>query len=179
MSRDFTDAGTGNTSTGGGGTHSQQQQQLRNSVDREVQENAELRIEFPNVEGTLFEVWLDKGSRGLGMSIVANRDDHTPGPRGIVIMGIQAGGVADRSKMIMWGDMILKINETCVIGMTQQEVQEMLVKAPPRVRFVLLRQDEDRMPERTVSVLYSIVLWSDDVLYGCIREQSWLRMCIV
>jgi hypothetical protein len=145
MSRDFTDVV--------GGSGGQNQQQLRHSVDREVEENPELRKEFPNVEGTLFEVWLNKGSRGLGMSIVANRDDHAPGPRGIVIMGIQAGGVADRSKMVMWGDMILKINDTCVIGMTQKEVQEMLVKAPPRVRFVMLRQAEARVLERNVSQL--------------------------
>jgi C-terminal processing protease CtpA/Prc len=135
MSRDFGDGG-------GGGTQQQQQQQqqLRNSVDHEVEENPELRKEFPNVEGTLFEVWLNKGSRGLGMSIVANRDDHAPGPRGIVIMGIQPGGVADRSKMVMWGDMILEINDTRVIGMTQQDVQEMLMKAASHVRFVMLRQ---------------------------------------
>lgn len=127
------------------------QQQLRNSMDREVDEDPALRKEFPNIEGILFEVWLSKGSGGLGMSIVANRDDHAPGPRGIVIMGIQAGGVADRSKMIMWGDMILKINDTCVIGMTQQEVQEMLMKASSSVRFVMLRQSGGKALERAVS----------------------------
>ena len=127
---------------------------MRNSVDREVEDDPELRKEFPTVEGTLFEVWLNKGNQGLGMSIVANRDDHAPGPRGIVIMGIQPGGVADRSKMVMWGDMILKINDTCVIGKTQQDVQEMLMKAPPRVKFVMLRQAEARVLERNVSQIY-------------------------
>ena len=141
MSRDLT-----HDNDGGGG----RQQQLRNSVDREIEEDPVLRKEFPNVEGILFEVWLNKGSRGLGMSIVANRDDHTPGPRGIVIMGIQTGGVADRSKMITLGDMILKINDKCVIGMSQLEVQEMLMKAAPHVRFVMLRP-EGKALDRTVS----------------------------
>ena len=132
--------------------------QLRNSVDREIEEDPVLRKEFPTVDGVLFEVWLNKGSGGLGMSIVANRDDHAPGPRGIVIMGIQNGGVADRSKMIMWGDMILKINDTCVIGKTQQDVQEMLMKASPRVRFVMLRQAGGKGLERTVSVEHGMLL---------------------
>lgn len=126
------------------------QQQLRNSVDREVEENPALRKEFPNVEGILFEVWLKKGKSGLGMSIAANRDAE---PRGIVIMGIQSGGVADRSNVIMWGDMILKINDTCVIGMTQQEVQEMLMKAASHVRFVMLRQAGGKGVQRTVSAI--------------------------
>lgn len=137
-------------------TESVMQQQLRNSVDREVEEDPALRKEFPNVEGILFEVWLKKGSAGLGMSIVANRDDHTE-PQGIVIMGIQSGGVADRSKMIMWGDMILKINDTCVIGMTQQEVQEMLRNAASHVRFVMLRQAG---VQRTVSTVVDLVTTS-------------------
>ena len=145
MSRDLSHDNEGGEGGGGGG-----QQQLRNSVDREIAEDPALRKEFPNVEGTLFEVWLNKGSRGLGMSIVANRDDHAPGPRGIVIMGIQPGGVADRSKMITLGDMILKINDQCVIGMTQLEVQEMLIEAAQLVKFVMLRS-EGKALDRTVS----------------------------
>ena len=111
-----------------------------NSLDRETEDDPNLRKEFPSVEGRLFEVWLNKGSSGLGLSIVASQDDHSPGPRGIVIMGVQPGGVADRSKQIMWGDMILKINDMRVIGMTQLEVQGMLMEAPPLVKFGMLRQ---------------------------------------
>ena len=144
------DLSLGNEEGGGGGGRNSSQ---RYSIDREVEEDPELRKEFPNVKGILFEVWLNKGNRGLGMSIVANRNDHAPVPRGIVIMGIQAGGVADRSRRIMWGDMILKINDTCVIGKTQQDVQEMLTKAPSNVRFVMLRQTtEGKVLEKTVSV---------------------------
>ena len=36
--------------------------------------------------------------------------------------------------------MILKVNDTCVIGMSQTQVQELLANASPNVRFVLLRQ---------------------------------------
>ncbi len=85
----------------------------------------------------MFEVLLQKGKAGLGLSIVAST---TQSLRGIVIMGIQPGGVAELSGRVKWGDMILKVNDTCVIGMSQQEVQELLAKAPPTVRFVLLRQ---------------------------------------
>ena len=109
-----------------------------NSWAIEEEEDAKLREEFPDVDGHLFEVKLNKGNSGLGLSIVANTNAQSV--KGIVIMGIQLGGVADQSGRIKWGDMILKVNETCVIGMSQQQVQELLAKAPPVVRFVLVRQ---------------------------------------
>lgn len=72
-------------------------------------------------------------------------------------MGIQKGGVADQSGCVKWGDMILKVNDTPVIGMSQQAVQELLAKAPPTVRFVLLRQHmvgdaQEQQLKGTVSV---------------------------
>jgi hypothetical protein len=54
--------------------------------------------------------------------------------------GIQKGGAAEENGEIKWGDMILKVNDTVVIGMSQQQVQELLANASPNVRFVLLRQ---------------------------------------
>ena len=109
-----------------------------NSWAIEEEEDTNLRGEFPDVDGHLFEVKLNKGKSGLGLSIVANTNAQSV--RGIVIMGIQPRGVADQSGKIKWGDMILKVNETCVIGMSQLQVQELLAKAPPVVRFVLVRQ---------------------------------------
>ena len=108
-----------------------------NSWAIEEDEDPALREEFPEIEGHLFEVQLHKGKAGLGLSIVGNT--NSPSAKGIVIMGVQAGGVADQSGQIKWGDIILKVNDTCVIGMSQQQVQELLAKAPPLVRFVLVR----------------------------------------
>ena len=54
--------------------------------------------------------------------------------------GIQKGGAAEENGEIKWGDMILKVNDTVVIGMSQTQVQELLANASPNVRFVLLRQ---------------------------------------
>ena len=56
------------------------------------------------------------------------------------LAGIQKGGAAEENGEIKWGDMILKVNDTCVIGMSQTQVQELLANASPNVRFVLLRQ---------------------------------------
>ena len=111
-----------------------------NSWAIEEEEDPLIRAEFPDVEGHLFEVTLNKGKRGgLGLSIVANTNKESI--QGIVIMGIQKGGVAEQCNRIKWGDMILKVNNTCVVGLSQQEVQELLRSAPPTVRFILLRQD--------------------------------------
>ena len=102
-------------------------------------EDPALRDEFLDVDGRLFEAWLNKGITGLlGMSIVANTSSQAL--QGIVVMEIQKGGVADENGTIKHGDMILKVNNTCVIGMSQTQVQELLANASPNVRFVLLRQ---------------------------------------
>lgn len=108
-----------------------------NSWAIEEEEDPNLRVEFPEVEGHLFEVKLRKGKTGLGLSIVESAQEQMV--RGLVIMWIQPGGVADHCGKIKWGDMILKVNETCVIGMSRQQVQEMLARSPPLVRFVLVR----------------------------------------
>ena len=107
-------------------------------VDEE--EEPTLRAEFPDVDGHLFDVVLNKGKSGLGLSIVANTNAQSV--QGIVIMGVSRGGVAEKSGRVKWGDMILKVNETSVIGMSQQQFQELLASAPPTVRFVLLRQQQ-------------------------------------
>jgi len=52
-------------------------------------------------DGHLYEVKLNKGKSGLGLSIVANT--NTQSVKGIVIMGIQTGGVADQSGRIEVG----------------------------------------------------------------------------
>ena len=103
------------------------------------EEDPALREEFPEVDGHLFEVRLKKGkSGGLGLSIAANTGGQAD--RGIVIMGMKKGGAAEENGEIKWGDMILKVNDTCVIGMTQTQVQELLAKSPSTVRIVLQRQ---------------------------------------
>ncbi len=108
-----------------------------NSWAIEEKEDPDIREEFPEVEGHLFDVELRKGKTGLGLSIVESTQEQMVG--GIVIMWIQPGGVADQCGKIKWGDMILKVNNTCVIGMSRQQVQEMLARSPPLVRFVLVR----------------------------------------
>jgi hypothetical protein len=98
-----------------------------------------LRNEFPDVNGHLFKIWLKKGKNGLlGLSIIASKINQSLS--GIVIVNIQKGGAAEENGEIKWGDMILKVNDTVVIGMSQQQVQELLANASPNVRFVLLRQ---------------------------------------
>lgn len=109
-----------------------------NSWAIDEEEDPDLRAEFPEVEGHLFSVTLNKGKGGLGLNIVS--ETNSKAVRGIVIMGIQAGGVADQCGRIRWGDVILKMNSVNVMGMSQEQFQKLLVQAPPTVTFVLLRQ---------------------------------------
>lgn len=106
-----------------------------NSLAMEEEEDVSLRKRYPDMEGHLYSVTLKKGKSGLGLSIVANNQ----APRGIVIMGVQQGGVADSSGKIKWGDVILEVNDVSVIGKSQQSFQEMLAQAPVSVNLVLVR----------------------------------------
>lgn len=112
-----------------------------NSWAIDEEEDPDLRAEFPDVKGHLFCISLNKGKGGLGLNIVS--ETSSMAVRGIVIMGIQAGGVADKCGRIRWGDVILKMNNINVVGMSQEQFQKLLIQAPPTVTFVLLRQPID------------------------------------
>ena len=112
-----------------------------------ISEDRALREEFPDVDGYLFEAWLNKSKNGLGLSIkngllglsiMASTTNRSLS--GIVITNIQKGGAAEENGKIKRGDMVLKVNDTCVIGMSQTQVHELLANASPKVRLVLLRQ---------------------------------------
>ncbi len=115
-----------------------------NSWAIDEEEDPELRAEFPDANGHLFSVTLNKGSGGLGLNIVS--ETSSKAVRGIVIMGIQSGGVADQCGRIRWGDVILKMNHVNVVGMSQEQFQKLLMQAPPTVTFVLLRQIAETPP---------------------------------
>lgn len=112
-----------------------------NSWAIDEEEDPDLRAEFPEVEGHLFSITLNKGKGGLGLNIVS--ETSSKAVRGIVIMGIQARGVADQCGRIRWGDVILKMNNINVVGMSQEQFQKRLVQAPLTVTFVLLRPNTD------------------------------------
>ena len=102
-------------------------------------EDRALRNEFPDVNGYLFKVWLNKSKNDLlGLSITASTINRSLS--GVRIMNIQKGGAAEENGEIKRGDFILKVNDTVVIGMSQTQVQELLANASPNMRFVLLRQ---------------------------------------
>lgn len=124
-----------------------------NSWAIDEEEDPELRAEFPDADGHLFSVTLNKGSGGLGLNIVS--ETSSKAIRGIVIMGIQSGGVADQCGRIRWGDVILKMNHINVVGMSQEQFQKLLMQAPPTVTFVLLRQLQET-PRPTVCVFVCV-----------------------
>ncbi len=107
-------------------------------IDELEEEDPKLRAEFPEVDGYLFSVSLNKGKAGLGLNILS--ETNSKAVRGIVIMGIHPGGVADQCGRLCWGDVILKMNGVSVIGMSQDQFQKLLLQAPPTVTFVVLRQ---------------------------------------
>ena len=96
-------------------------------------EHPALNKEFPNEDGYLFDIWVKKGQLGgLGLNITASTTSQAL--QGIAIQQAEENGE------MKWGDVILKVNDTCVIEMSQTQVQELLANATLNVKFMLLRQ---------------------------------------
>ena len=63
-------------------------------------QDVSLRSQFPHADGHLFEVVLERGQQGLGMSVVSSKS---------VIAAVTPKGVADQTGKIKRGDEILKV----------------------------------------------------------------------
>ena len=88
-------------------------------------------------------------------------------------MGIQAGGVADQCGRVRWGDVILKMNNINVVGMSQEQFQKLLAQAPPTVTFVLLRLHAEGSSNNSVSQQQVIVC-----VCVCVYECVCMSVCV-
>lgn len=96
-------------------------------------EDLALNKEFSNENGHHFDIWLKRGQLGgLGLRDMASGTSQT-------LQGIETQQAKENGE-IRWGDVMLKVNDTCVIRMGQTQVQELLANATLNVKFMLLRQ---------------------------------------
>ncbi|XP_033112583.1 tyrosine-protein phosphatase non-receptor type 13-like isoform X2 [Anneissia japonica] len=93
-----------------------------------------------------FEVELLKGSQGLGFSIQGGKDAHEdPIIQLIRIKRIFAGQPAAESDMIEVNDVILKVNQAVVHGLTHAETVGVLRSASNPVSLLLCRPNEEEL----------------------------------
>nr|XP_006115399.1 tyrosine-protein phosphatase non-receptor type 13 isoform X4 [Pelodiscus sinensis] len=109
-------------------------------------------------EDNIFEVKLLKNSSGLGFSF-CREDSFTPDQLGSSIVRVKKlfpGQPAAESGQIEIGDVILKVNEASLKGLSQQEVISALRGTSPEVSLLLCRPPPGILPDIDPSLLTPI-----------------------
>ena len=105
-------------------------------------------------DGNIITVRLQKGDKGLGLSIGKPRPPHKT-----FVQDIQPGGVAHKDGRIRKGDQILSINGQNVTGVSQPTVVALLQQAQGVVELALLRSNGEKgsgVPEITPTMTVPI-----------------------
>ncbi|XP_030835107.1 tyrosine-protein phosphatase non-receptor type 13 isoform X4 [Strongylocentrotus purpuratus] len=107
-------------------------------------------IDMPNLpyvtpENT-FEVQLNKGSQGLGFSVMGGKGTHTDPRKCLIsIKKLFAGQAASQSGLVEEGDVILAVNGELVHDATHPETVAKLRGAQENVKLLLCRPSEEEL----------------------------------
>ncbi|XP_019642087.1 PREDICTED: multiple PDZ domain protein-like [Branchiostoma belcheri] len=95
---------------------------------------------YGDLNGELHIVELQKGERGLGLSLAGNRDRTRTS---VFVVGVAPDGAAAEDGRIQVGDELLEINGEVLYGRTHHSASQVIKSIPPGVvKIVLLRSDE-------------------------------------
>nr|XP_039270672.1 membrane-associated guanylate kinase, WW and PDZ domain-containing protein 2-like [Styela clava] len=78
------------------------------------------------LEGDLYNVPIEKGSQGFGFTIVGGDEPEEY----LQIKSVVPGGPADRTGNIQQGDIIVQVNDICVLGWTHPQVVQLFQSFP-------------------------------------------------
>ncbi|XP_051019673.1 multiple PDZ domain protein isoform X2 [Acomys russatus] len=97
----------------------------------DVDQNAE-EIQTPLAmwEAGIQSIELEKGSRGLGFSILDYQDPMDPGSTVIVIRSLVPGGIAEKDGRLLPGDRLMCVNNINLVNSSLEEAVEALKGAP-------------------------------------------------
>ncbi|KAM3873959.1 tyrosine-protein phosphatase non-receptor type 13 [Diretmus argenteus] len=108
--------------------------------------------------GNIFDVCLVKNSSGLGFSF--SREEHIPdeppGSSMVRVKKLFPGQPAAESGCINVGDVILRVNQTALKGLSQHEVISALRGTGQEVTLLLCRPEHGVLPELDTSTLTSM-----------------------
>ncbi|KAL3876548.1 hypothetical protein ACJMK2_034389 [Sinanodonta woodiana] len=96
-------------------------------------------------EERTFKVILNKGSRGLGFSICGGRENAQPKHQVIRIKRVFPLSPAAESEQIQSGDIILRVNDVEMNGLSFTEALSVIRAAKTPVQFVLCRPPPDKL----------------------------------
>ncbi|KAM8827703.1 tyrosine-protein phosphatase non-receptor type 13 isoform 2-T2 [Spinachia spinachia] len=130
------------------------QQDEANDGERRLQVKDEPEYSFATPDN-VFDVCLLKNTSGLGFSF--SREEHIPGePPGSSMVRVKKlfpGQPAAESGLIQVGDVIMRVNQTSLKGLSQHEVISALRGTGQEVNLLLCRPEYQVLPEMDTSAV--------------------------
>ncbi|XP_030852762.1 multiple PDZ domain protein-like [Strongylocentrotus purpuratus] len=95
---------------------------------------------YSDLDGELHAIELNKGDRGLGLSLAGNKDRSKTS---VFVVGVNPAGAAGKDGRILIGDEVLEINGIKVFGHSHQNASSIIGGlAPGLAKVVILRNQE-------------------------------------
>ncbi|XP_047671663.1 multiple PDZ domain protein isoform X5 [Tachysurus fulvidraco] len=94
---------------------------------------------YGSLPGVLHMIELEKGRRGLGLSLAGNKDRSR---MSVFVVGIDPNGAAGRDGRIIVGDELLEINGQILYGRSHQNASSIIKSAPSKVKIIFIRNTD-------------------------------------
>ncbi|XP_060720245.1 multiple PDZ domain protein isoform X1 [Tachysurus vachellii] len=94
---------------------------------------------YGSLPGVLHMIELEKGRRGLGLSLAGNKDRSR---MSVFVVGIDHNGAAGRDGRIIVGDELLEINGQILYGRSHQNASSIIKSAPSKVKIIFIRNTD-------------------------------------
>eukprot|EP00057_Strongylocentrotus_purpuratus_P007667 XP_011662141.1 PREDICTED: multiple PDZ domain protein [Strongylocentrotus purpuratus] len=119
---------------------------------------------YSDLDGELHAIELNKGDRGLGLSLAGNKDRSKTS---VFVVGVNPAGAAGKDGRILIGDEVLEINGIKVFGHSHQNASSIIGGLAPGLAKVVILRNQEFLNQLAVPP----VIYPNQVMYIVIVPQ--------